>query len=368
MYSYDYLVVGSGLFGAVFAHEAHKKGKKVLVIDKRSHKGGNVYCELVEGINVHKYGEHIFHTDDKSVWDYANKLVEFNNFINSPIVNFEDKLYNLPINMNTFYQLWEVKTPREAKEKLELERKNYINTNPENLEEKALNLYGKKIYESFIKDYARKKWACSPSLIPIDNFVELPIRYTFNNNYYTEKYQGIPVGGYNKLIDSLLEGIECMTNTNYLEYRDHFDQISEKIIYTGKLDEFFKKEHGVLEYRSLHFERDIIESDDFQGNAIVYYTDMSVDYNKIVEHKHFEFGEQKKTVISVEYPCEYDEKNEPYYPINNDKNKTAREKYLKLAEECSDKYIFGGRLANYKYFRMDETIKNALELASSELS
>ncbi len=365
---YDYLVVGAGLFGAIFAYEAMKKGFKVLVIDKRNHLGGNLYCEEVEGINVHKYGAHIFHTSNKEVWNYVNQFVEFNRYTNSPIANYNGKLYNLPFNMNTFYQLWGVITPEEAKEKIEEQRSEFANIEPNNLEEQALYLGGRDIYEKLIKGYTEKQWGRSANQIPAFIIKRLPFRFNFDNNYFDDLYQGIPIGGYNKLISKLLDGIEYKTDTNYFTDRDNLNQIADKVLFTGKIDEFFNFEYGKLEYRSLHFENEIINNDNYQGNAVVNYTDKETPYTRIIEHKHFEFGKQLKTVITREYPHEFSKDNEPYYPLNNDHNNSLYFSYKELANKISDKYLFGGRLAEYKYYDMDDTVEAALKLCQYELN
>jgi len=357
---YDFLIVGSGLFGAVFAHEATQQGKKCLVIDKRSHIAGNVYTENIEGINVHKYGAHIFHTSNKEVWDYLNAFVEFNRYTNSPIASYKGKLYNLPFNMNTFYQLWGVKTPREAKAKIEEQRAAWKHiTEPKNLEEQALVLGGKDIYEKLIKGYTEKQWGRPATQIPSFIIRRLPFRFTFDNNYFNDTYQGIPIGGYTKLVEKLLEGIEVRTNTNYFEHKSELDQLANKIVYTGKIDEFFDYKFGKLEYRSLHFENELLDIPNFQGNAVVNYTDKDVSFTRILEHKHFEFGTQSVTYITREYPHEFSKDNESYYPINDEKNQNLLAKYQKLAENHKN-IIFGGRLAEYKYYDMHQVIDAAL--------
>ena len=366
-YQYDYLIVGAGLFGAVFANEATKSGKKVLVVDKRDHVGGNIYCENIEGINVHKYGAHIFHTSNKEVWEYVNQFIEFNRFTNSPLANYKGKLYNLPFNMNTFYQLWGVKTPAEAKEKIEEQKKEYVNITPKNLEEQALFLGGKDIYETLIKGYTEKQWGRSATQIPAFIIQRLPFRYTFDNNYFNDIYQGIPIGGYNKLIEGLLKDVEVRTNSNYFENKEKLDDLAEKILYTGKIDDFFDCKLGKLEYRSLHFETEILDTVNYQGNAVINYTEKDIPYTRILEHKHFEFGTQDKTVITREYPHEFSKDNEPYYPINDEKNNKLLKEYQELAKTSYEKYIFGGRLAAYKYYDMDDTIEAALALVKNIL-
>jgi len=364
---YDYLIVGSGLFGSVFAHEAKKKGKKCLVIDKRNHIAGNIYTKNIEGINVHKYGPHIFHTSSKEVWDYVNSFVEFNRFTYSPIANYLGKLYNLPFNMNTFYQFWGVKTPEEAKAKIEEQREAYKHiTEPKNLEEQAIVLGGRDIYEKLIKGYTEKQWGRSATEIPAFIIRRLPFRYTFDNNYFNDTYQGIPIGGYTKLVEKLLEGIEVRTNTNYFEHKADLDQLAEKIVFTGKIDEFFNYKFGKLDYRSLHFENELLEIDNFQGNAVVNYTEREVPFTRIIEHKHFEFGTQKKTYITREYPDEFSKDKESYYPVNDTKNQAILSKYQQLSANLSN-VIFGGRLAEYKYYDMHQVINKALNIVENEI-
>jgi len=367
-YPYDYLVVGAGLYGSVFAYEASKLGKKVLVIDKRDHIGGNLYCETIEGINVHKYGAHIFHTSNKNTWEYVNQFVEFNRYTNSPLANYNGKIFNLPFNMNTFYQLWGVKTPEEAKQKIEEERKPYLHLKPKNLEEQALFLAGKDIYEKLIKGYTEKQWGRPATEIPAFIIKRLPFRFTWDNNYFTDTYQGIPIGGYNKIFEKLLENVDVMTSIDYFEDKSILDDIAEKVIYTGKIDAFFNYKLGRLDYRSLYFDTKVLDTNNFQGNAVVNYTDKGVDYTRIIEHKHFEFGTQDKTVITKEYPHEFSLDDEPYYPLNNEENNSLFESYQYLAEALSFKYLFGGRLAEYKYYDMDDTIESALKLCKEELN
>lgn len=366
MNNYDYLIVGSGLFGAVFAHEATKAGKKCLILDKRKHTGGNVYCENIEGINVHKYGAHIFHTNDKYLWEYVNQFVEFNNYVNSPLAYSKGKLYNLPFNMNTFYQLWGTLTPREAKEKIEEQIRSYGVKDPQNLEEQALSLVGKDIYENFIKEYTEKQWGRKASELPAFIIKRLPVRFTFDNNYFNDKYQGIPIGGYNKLIDGLLKNIDIQTEVDYFSDKENFDKQAKKIIFTGKIDEFYNYKLGVLEYRSLNFVNKVLDTDNFQGNAVINYNDIEYDYTRIIEHKHFEFGRQNKTVITEEYPQEWDINKEAFYPINDKKNQTLFEEYKKLSLK-EENVIFGGRLSEYKYYDMHQVIASALTLTKKEL-
>lgn len=353
---YDYLVVGSGLFGAMFAYKAKLAGKKVLVIDKRPHLGGNLYCENIEGINVHKYGAHIFHTSNKKIWDFVNSIVEFNHFINSPVANFKGKLYNLPFNMNTFYALWGTKTPEEAKCKLKEQRGEIFISEPHNLEEQALTLVGKDIYEILIKGYTEKQWGRKAVDLPAFIIKRLPVRFTFDNNYFRDKYQGIPIGGYNKLINGLLDGVETKVNSDFFENRIYWESLAEKIVFTGKIDEFYGYKFGMLEYRTVRFEEEILDCENFQGNAVVNYTDREIPYTRIIEHKHFEFGCQKKTVIFKEYSVEWQSDMEPYYPINNNRNNLLYQKYKTLADSDS-KIVFGGRLAEYKYYDMHQIIE-----------
>ena len=358
---YDYLIVGAGLYGAVFAHEATKKGKNCLVIDKRNHLGGNIYTENIEGINVHKYGAHIFHTSNKEIWDYVNSFVEFNRFTNAPIANYKGKLFNLPFNMNTFYQLWGVKTPEEAMKKIEEQRAEYTHiTEPKNLEEQALVLGGIDIYEKLIKGYTEKQWGRLATEIPAFIIRRLPFRFTFDNNYFNDTYQGIPIGGYTRLIEKLLEGIEVKRNVNYFKDKSELDKLAKEIIFTGKIDEFFAYQFGKLEYRSLHFDHEILDTSNYQGNAVINYTEKEVSFTRIIEHKHFEFGTQEKTIITKEYPHEFSKDNEPYYPINDTKNQKLLLKYQNLAQQYPN-IIFGGRLAEYKYYDMHQVIDNALK-------
>ena len=365
MKKYDYLIVGSGLFGSIFAYEATKRGKKCLVIEKRNHIGGNIYCENVEGINVHKYGAHIFHTSNKKVWEYVNNLAEFNNYINSPVANYRGELYNLPFNMNTFYQLWKVKTPAEAKAKIE-EQLSEININePKNLEEQAIKLIGRDVYEKLVKGYTEKQWGKRATELPAFIIKRLPVRFTFDNNYFNDRYQGIPIGGYNTIINRLLDGIEVKLNTDFFKDREHFESLADKIVFTGMIDEFYEYKFGELEYRSLRFEDEVLDEENHQGNAVVNYTEFEIPYTRIIEHKHFEYGNQEKTVITREYPAIWEKGKEPYYPINNEKNNSIYSKYKELAEKETN-IIFGGRLAEYKYYDMHNVIEQALECIEKE--
>ena len=366
MKKYDYLVVGAGLFGSIFAYEANKLGKKCLVIDKKNHIGGNIYCENIEDINVHKYGAHIFHTSNKEVWDYVNSFVVFNRYTNCPVANYKGELYNLPFNMNTFYQLWKVKTPQEAIAKIEEQVKEANIDEPKNLEEQAIKLVGKDIYEKLIKGYTEKQWGKRATELPSFIIKRLPVRLTFDNNYFNDKYQGIPIGGYNKIIEKMLENIDVKLNTDFFENREELENMSEKIVFTGMIDEFYNYKFGTLEYRSLKFEHEILEEENYQGNAVVNYTEYDIPYTRIIEHKHFEYGKQSKTVITREYPATWNKGDEPYYPINNDKNNELYAKYKELADK-EENVIFGGRLAQYKYYDMHNVIEKALEAVNKEL-
>lgn len=339
---YDYLIVGAGLYGAVFAHEAHKKGKKCLVIERRNHIGGNIYCEKVEDINVHKYGAHIFHTSNQKIWDYVNQFAEFNNYINSPIAIYKDELYNLPFNMNTFSKMWGIKTPEEAQQKIQEQIEELHITDPQNLEEQALSLVGKDVYEKLVKGYTEKQWGRDCKDLPAFIIKRLPTRFTYDNNYFNDRYQGIPIGGYTKIVEKLLEGIETLHNTDYRKFINENPQIAEKTVYTGQIDEFFDYQLGVLEYRSVRFETEVLDKPNYQGNAVVNYTDKAVPYTRIIEHKHFEFGKQPKTVISREYSSEWKKGDEPYYPVNDEKNTKLYEQYVELAKSRPD-VIFGGK-------------------------
>ena len=388
---YDYLIVGSGLFGATFAYLAHKQGKKCLVIDKRPHLGGNIYCEQIEGINVHKYGAHIFHTSNKEVWDFVNAIVEFNRYTNSPVANYKGKLYNLPFNMNTFYQMWGVTTPEEAQAKIDEQKAEAVAkmkadgvSEPRNLEEQAQVLIGKDIYERLIKGYTEKQWGRKCTDLPAFIIKRLPVRLVFDNNYFNDKYQGIPVGGYNKLIDGLLEGIDTMTSVDFFAdniqklaenkessqkaglIKDCWQEIAEKLVFTGKIDQFYDYQFGKLNYRTVRFEQEIIDCPNYQGNAVVNYTEQEVPYTRVIEHKHFEmFGAEvyncPKTVISKEYSTEWKDGMEPYYPVNDKENSELYAQYKNLADQEKD-VIFGGRLAEYKYYDMAPIIEKALAM------
>ncbi|WP_302626641.1 UDP-galactopyranose mutase [uncultured Eubacterium sp.] len=371
---YDYLIVGAGLFGSIFAYEANKAGKKVLVIDKRAHVAGNIYTENIEGINVHKYGAHIFHTSNKKVWDYIQQFAEFNHYTNQPIARYKDELYNLPFNMNTFSKMWGVKTPKEAKAKIDEQVKEAGIIEPKNLEEQAISMVGKDIYEKLIQGYTGKQWGKPCSELPSFIIKRLPVRFTYDNNYFNDKYQGIPIGGYTQIIEKMLEGIEVRLNTDYFENRETLKKEAKKIVFTGMIDEYFDYCYGELEYRSLKFETEKLECDNFQGNAVVNYTEYEIPYTRIIEHKHFEFacqggneGSIPNTIITKEYPATWSKGDEPYYPMNNDRNNELYCKYRKLAEE-EENVIFGGRLGMYKYFDMHNVVEVALKVVQNEIS
>lgn len=363
---YDYLIVGSGLFGSIFAYELNKKGKKVLVIDKRDHIGGNIYTENLENINVHKYGAHIFHTSNKEVWEYINMFAEFNGYINSPVAIYKKELYNLPFNMNTFNKLWGVITPEDAKNKIEEEKKLSSVNEPRNLEEQAISLVGKTIYEKLVKGYTEKQWGQKATELPSFIIKRLPVRFTYDNNYFNDLYQGIPIGGYTKIIEKMLDGIEVKLNCDFFDNKEKLENIANKIIFTGPIDKYYNYCFGELEYRSLRFEEKVVETDNYQGNSVVNYTEYDVPYTRIIEHKHFEYGTQNKTVITKEYPDKWTKDKEPYYPINNDKNNDLYNKYKELADN-NNKVIFGGRLGQYKYYDMDKVIEQALECVRREI-
>jgi UDP-galactopyranose mutase len=362
---YDYLIVGAGLFGSIFAHEATKRGKKCLVIDKRIHIGGNCFTERICDINVHTYGPHIFHTNNKRIWDYVNQFLEFNNFINSPMATYHNELYNLPFNMNTFHALWGIHTPAEAKKIIEEQRVKSGIINPKNLEEQAISLVGTDIYEKLIKEYTEKQWGRSAKDLPAFIIQRLPVRFTYDNNYFKDRYQGIPIGGYTAIFEKLLTGIEVRLHVDFFQERAELTSLAQKIVYTGMIDQFYDYTEGVLEYRSLRFESETLDMENFQGNAIINYTSRDVPYTRIIEHKHFEFGTQPQTVITREYPCEWAKGDEPYYPINDAKNTAVAAKYLNRAK-IENNVIFGGRLADYKYYDMHHVIAHALKTIEGE--
>lgn len=367
MSKYDYLIVGAGLFGAVFANEATKAGKKCLVIDKRDHVAGNIYCEKIEDINVHKYGAHIFHTSNKEIWNYVNQFAEFNNYINSPVAVYKDELYNLPFNMNTFSKMWNIRTPKEAQEIIEAQKADLNITEPKNLEEQALSFVGKDIYEKLIKGYTEKQWGRDCTELPTFIIKRLPLRFTYDNNYFNDRFQGIPMGGYTPIVEKMLEGSEVMLNTDYFEFIKDNADIAEKTVYTGMIDEYFGFKLGHLEYRTVRFETEVLDEESYQGNAVVNYTDREVPYTRIIEHKHFEYGKQPKTVISKEYSSEWKPGIEPYYPINDEKNENLFAQYRELADK-EENVIFGGRLGNYRYYDMDKVIEAALKCVRAELA
>ena len=359
--AYDYLIVGAGLFGAVFAHEMTEKGKKCLVIDRRNHIAGNAYTEKIEGINVHKYGAHIFHTSNERVWAYVNRFARFNNYINAPVAVYKDELYNLPFNMNTFSKMWGVKTPAEAKAIIARQVEAEHIGEPKNLEEQALKLVGRDIYEKLIKGYTEKQWGRDCTELPAFIIRRLPLRFIYDNNYFNDRYQGVPEGGYTAMVEKLLDGIEVRLNTDYFEFIRENPEIAETTLYTGMIDAFFGYRLGVLEYRSVRFETEVLDTDNYQGNAVVNYTERAVPYTRVIEHKHFEFGQQEKTVISREYSSEWTQGGDPYYPVNNARNMDLYARYKALADETPS-VIFGGRLGEYKYYDMDKVILSALEL------
>ena len=370
---YDYLIVGAGLFGCTFAYKARQAGKRCLVIDKRQHLGGNIYCEDVEGIHVHKYGAHIFHTNSREVWQFVNSIVEFNRYTNSPVANYEGRLYNLPFNMNTFYQMWGVTTPQEAQQKLDEQRQEAVESmrragvsEPRNLEEQALLLIGRDVYERLIKGYTEKQWGRPCTELPAFIIKRLPVRLVFDNNYFNDRYQGIPIGGYNRLTEGLLEGVDTLTGVDFFGDRDHWTAMAQRVVFTGKIDEYYDYRFGNLEYRTVRFEQETLDTPNYQGNAVVNYTEARVPYTRVIEHKHFEmFGQQvydvPRTVISREYSTEWKPGMEPYYPVNNDRNNRLYEQYRELAQQ-EENVIFGGRLAEYKYYDMAPIVEKVLKM------
>lgn len=364
---YDYLIVGAGLFGSIFAYEATKRGKKCLVIEKRNHIGGNIYTENIEGINVHKYGAHIFHTSNKKIWEYIQQFAEFNRYTNSPIAIYKDEVYNLPFNMNTFSKLWHITKPEEAKKIINNQRIKSGIQEPKNLEEQAISLVGKDIYEKLIKGYTQKQWGKSCEELPAFIIKRLPVRFTYDNNYFSDLYQGIPIGGYTKIIESMLTGIDVKLNCDYFSDKEYYNSLSDKIVFTGMIDRLFDYKYGELEYRSLNFESEILDIDNYQGNAVVNYTEYGVPFTRIIEHKHFEFGNQNKTVITKEYPKQWNREEEPYYPMNDEKNNRLYEKYKALAIQQKN-LIIGGRLGMYKYLDMHNVIKEALNCIANEFN
>lgn len=374
---YDYLIVGAGLYGAVFAHEAKKKGKKCLIVEKRNHIAGNIYCEEIHGIRVHKYGAHIFHTSQKSIWDYVNQFAEFNNYVNSPVARYKDELYNLPFNMNTFSKMWGVKTPKEAREIIDRQIREAGITEPKNLEEQAISLVGWDIYEKLVKGYTEKQWGKHATDLPSFIIRRLPVRFVYDNNYFNDKYQGIPIGGYTQMIGKMLEGIPVRLNTDFFEEREELKNQAEKIVFTGMVDAYYDYCYGELEYRSLRFETETLDTENYQGNAVVNYTEYNIPYTRIIEHKHFEYGCQggygnvdtdvnPKTVVTREYPAAWEKGGEPYYPMNDKKNNALYEKYKQLAEKEED-VIFGGRLGMYRYYDMHQVVAEALRCVRAEI-
>lgn len=363
---YDYLIVGAGLYGATFAYEAKKCNKKCLVIDRRHHIGGNLYTEEINRINVHKYGAHIFHTNNKNIWDYVNQFAEFNRYTNMPIANYKGEIYNLPFNMNTFNKLWGVTKPEDAKQIIQKQKEKANINQPKNLEEQAISLVGTDIYEKLIKGYTEKQWGRKATDLPSFIIKRLPVRFTYDNNYFSDRYQGIPIGGYNRIIEKMLKDVDIELGVDYFSRRNELNSIASKIIYTGMIDEFYEYKFGQLQYRSLYFKHETYDIGNFQGNAVVNYTDADTPYTRIIEHKHFEFGVQENTIITKEYPMEWKSGSEPYYPINDDINNALYVKYKALADK-EDRVIFGGRLADYKYYDMDDVIQKALEMSRYEL-
>ena len=364
MKKYDYILAGSGLYAGIWAYEARKRGKKCLVVEKRSHIGGNIYCEEVEGIHVHRYGAHIFHTSDRKVWNYVNKLAEFNRYTNSPVANYKGEIYNMPFNMNTFSKMWGISTPAEAKAIIEEQRQS-VAGEPQNLEEQAISLVGTDIYQKLVKGYTEKQWGRDCKDLPAFIIKRLPVRFIYDNNYFNDLYQGIPIGGYNVIIDKLFEGCDMETGVDYLEHKEHYDALGETVVYTGTIDAYYGYQYGKLEYRSLRFESETLAEENYQGVAVVNYTDRETPYTRVIEHKHFEFGTQPKTVVTKEYPADWQEGMEAYYPLNDEKNQALYRQYADLAAQ-EGSVIFGGRLAEYKYYDMDKVIASALQRTEQE--
>ena len=357
---YDYLIVGAGLYGAVMAHELHKRGKRCLVIDRRDHIAGNIYCEEMEGIHVHKYGAHIFHTSNRQIWEYMNQFTEFNHYVNSPVAVYKDELYNLPFNMNTFSKMWGIRTPQEAKEMIAKQVQEACIADPKNLEEQCLSLVGRDVFEKLVKGYTEKQWGRDCRELPAFIIRRLPVRFTYDNNYFNDRYQGIPIGGYTAIAERMLEGAEVRTNTDYFTFRKENPDIADKTIFTGMIDEYYGYRLGALEYRSVRFETEVLDCDNYQGNAVVNYTEKEIPYTRIIEHKHFEFGTQEKTVISREYSSEWKVGMEPYYPVNDERTSRLYAEYRKLAD-AENNVIFGGRLGSYRYYDMDKVVEAALQ-------
>ena len=357
---YDYLIVGAGLYGAVMAHELHKRGKRCLVIDRRDHIAGNIYCEEMEGIHVHKYGAHIFHTSNRQIWEYMNQFTEFNHYVNSPVAVYKDELYNLPFNMNTFSKMWGIRTPQEAKEMIAKQVQEACIADPKNLEEQCLSLVGRDVFEKLVKGYTEKQWGRDCRELPAFIIRRLPVRFVYDNNYFNDRYQGIPIGGYTAIVERMLEGAEVRTNTDYFTFRKENPDIADKTIFTGMIDEYYGYRLGALEYRSVRFETEVLDCDNYQGNAVVNYTEKEIPYTRIIEHKHFEFGTQEKTVISREYSSEWKVGMEPYYPVNDERNSRLYAEYRKLAD-AENNVIFGGRLGSYRYYDMDKVVEAALQ-------
>lgn len=363
---YDYLIVGAGLFGAIFAHEASKMGKKCVVLEKRPHIAGNIYTKEVDGIQVHEYGAHIFHTSDKQVWEYVNQFATFNRYTNCPIARYKEEVYNLPFNMNTFYQLWGVTTPEQARAKIESQIEQYKNKEPRNLEEQAIRLVGTELYEKLIKGYTQKQWGRLATELPSFIIKRLPVRFTYDNNYFNDTYQGIPIGGYTQIIEKMLEGIEVRMNTDFFQQKDVYESMAKKVVFTGMIDQYYEYCYGELEYRSLRFETERIDCPNYQGNAVVNYTEYEIPYTRIIEHKHFEYGEQPNTIITKEYPMPWCKGEEPYYPVNDERNVALYTRYKELAKQ-EQKVIFGGRLGDYCYYDMHHVIRKALNMVEQEL-